>query len=91
MAELTLDQVREAVRQVVREEIAAALPGAHEGPALLSIRETAKKYRLGYDTVRAMAKSGELLSIDRPAGRCGAAQTMIVAASAAKKLGGVIV
>ncbi len=75
------------VRRVLREELEALLPHLKAGPALLTIRECATRYRRGYDTVARMARRGELMAVERPvAGK--PPHLMIVAADAERKLGG---
>lgn len=76
-----------ALREAVRAELEAVLPHLRAGPALLTIHETAKKYRRGYDTVARMLSRGELMFVEKPA-RGGGTQRLIVAADAERKLGG---
>lgn len=91
MSEITLDDIRAAVR----EELAALMPRARArmtkerrqlDAGLLTIRECARRYRRGYDTIARMAKSGELMAVPRPHG--DTIHLMVVAADADRKLGG---
>jgi hypothetical protein len=77
-----------ALRQAVRAELEAALPHLRAGPSLLTIHETAKKYRRGYDTIARMLSHGELMFVEKTARGGRGPQRMIVAADAERKLGG---
>jgi excisionase family DNA binding protein len=77
----------EALRRVIREEIGRAIREmATVEPAYLRVREAAKRYRVSYDTVRALIESGGLSVVKRPYGRGGRFQYMILASDAALKL-----
>ncbi len=84
MSDLTESQIR----KLFREEIQRAIPTLNSRPALLTIRECAKKYRLGYDKVRVQAENGQLKTLRREEGKNGLPQLLIDAADAEAKLGG---
>ncbi len=83
-ADLTPGQEK-AFRRLIREEFERIVPELRHGQAYLTVRETATRYRLGYDTVKEKIERGELLTVKRPYGR--KRQLLVVAADAESKLG----
>jgi excisionase family DNA binding protein len=76
-----------AIRRILREELdRVAHELASQGPAYLTVREAAKRYRVSYDTVRDKIDAGELSVVKRLHGRGGREQWMVLASDAAAKL-----
>lgn len=76
-----------AIRRILREELdRVAHELASQGPAYLTVREAAKRYRVSYDTVRDMIDNGKLAVVKRLHGRGGREQWMVLASDADLKL-----
>jgi excisionase family DNA binding protein len=76
-----------AIRRILREELdRVAHELASQGPAYLTVREAAKRYRISYDTVRAMIDEGKLSVVKRLHGRGGREQWMVLKSDAELKL-----
>ncbi len=81
------DQLKAAVRQVLREELERVMPELRKGPAFLSLRETAAKYRIGYGTLQRMVRDGKLELVTRGTARNGRPLRLVPAHVAESILG----
>lgn len=80
---MSLDSHTEAaLRRVVREEFSKLLPELRGVPAYFTVRECARRFRIGYHTVRADVGSGRLATVKRGSGVGRKGTILIVSASA---------